>query len=233
MLQFAIGPDGNLYVIDTGQRVSVITPKGRCCASGGRVARSRVSSGSARRTAPSRVGADGQVYVSDSGNDRVEVFTAEGTFVRQFGLHRLWSGSLLPAAARYRRGRRRQRLRGGRLDTTVSAFAPDGSFQWQIGQSDHSPDLNGRQHFADTDSLGRLVLANQDAGRVIYLSASGEEVDAFGSANGFAPTTSPFQARPELPGGACDATVDAADDVVVNSCGRALSKRRCSMRHID
>ena len=37
------------------------------------------------------------------------------------------------------------------------------------------------------------------------------------------PATSPFQARPELPGGACDATVDAADDVIVNSCGGGVS----------
>ena len=77
----------------------------------------------------------------------------------------------------------------------MSAFAPDGSFLWQIGESPHSPDLIGHEHFADTDSLGRLVSANDDAGRVIYLSASGEEVDAFGSANGVHPGHSPFQTR--------------------------------------
>ena len=52
VLQFAIGPDGNLYVIDTGQRVSVITPEGDVLRQWGTHGTRRVSSGSATPGAP-------------------------------------------------------------------------------------------------------------------------------------------------------------------------------------
>jgi len=89
----AIGPDGNLYVTDSSQRVTVISPAGK-------VLRRWGSPGShpgefnfiaPDPSAPDAtmgkitVGADGKVYVSDSGNGRVEVFTPQGRFIREFG----------------------------------------------------------------------------------------------------------------------------------------------------
>ena len=62
------------------------------------------------------------------------------------------------------------------------------------------PDLVGHGHDANLDSRGRLVVGNDDNGRVLYLDRDGHEVDSFN-------------------GGACDATVDSAGDVYVAGCG--------------
>ena len=58
VLQFAIGPDGNLYVIDTGQRVSVITPEGEVLRQWGTQGSGpgEFRLGNAMRMAPSRWG---------------------------------------------------------------------------------------------------------------------------------------------------------------------------------
>src|SRR5690348_14377982 len=84
----AIGPDGNIYVTDIGG-VSVISPQGTVLRRWGSQG---TGPGQFQFDGPvgdphSRiaVGPGGLVYVSDSGNDRVQVFTADGRFVKQFG----------------------------------------------------------------------------------------------------------------------------------------------------
>jgi hypothetical protein len=98
----AIGPDGNLYVTDGCQRVAVISPYGKVLRRWGRAGRGPgefhfvshdpsapgVSAGIA-------VGADGRVYVDDSGNSRLEVFTSVGRFMRQCGRYGSDSGEIL------------------------------------------------------------------------------------------------------------------------------------------
>src|SRR5919201_6553511 len=89
----AIGPNGNLYVTDANQRITVISPSGKVIRRWGRPGSGR---GEFRFVGhdPSdpndingkvAVGPDGLVYVSDGGNARVQVFTGQGRFVRQFG----------------------------------------------------------------------------------------------------------------------------------------------------
>src|SRR5262252_6053782 len=102
----AIGPEnGDLYVTDLSQRVTVISPAGR-------VLRRWGGPGSgpgefrfipSDPTVPTDVHASitvspgGEVYVSDSGNGRVEVFTANGRFIRQFGSYGAGKGRFLLA----------------------------------------------------------------------------------------------------------------------------------------
>lgn len=89
----AVGPDGNLYVTDLSQRVTVISPAGTVLRRWGKPGSGpgefkfiaydpSVPTDVAGQVA---VGPDGDVYVSDSGNARVLVFTPLGRFVRQFG----------------------------------------------------------------------------------------------------------------------------------------------------
>ena len=88
----AIGPDGNLYVTDHSQRVSVISPAGTVLRRWGKPGSGpgefrfiALGPNPAATMGKIAVGPDGKVYVSDSGNGRVQVFTPQGRFVRQLG----------------------------------------------------------------------------------------------------------------------------------------------------
>jgi DNA-binding beta-propeller fold protein YncE len=81
----AIGPDGNLYVVEAGStrsRVSVWTPTGRFLRSFG-----DHGSGPGQLDDPKQVAVDGAgfVYVADAGNSRVERFTPDGQFAASIG----------------------------------------------------------------------------------------------------------------------------------------------------
>src|SRR5260370_31240295 len=89
----AIGPDGNSYVPDLSQRVTVVSPAGTVLRRWGKpgTGPGQFRFIPADPSTPAdvqgqiAVGPDGLVYVSDSGNARVQVFTPQGRFVRQFG----------------------------------------------------------------------------------------------------------------------------------------------------
>lgn len=83
VLRLAFAPNGNFYVTDRSQRVAEVTRTGRVLRTWGRPGTGpgefRLDSGAIA------VGTDGRVYVSDAGNARVQVFTADGQFIRQIG----------------------------------------------------------------------------------------------------------------------------------------------------
>jgi sugar lactone lactonase YvrE len=81
----AIGPEGNLYVVDTDTphtRVSVWTATGRFVRSFG-----DYGSGPGQLSDPRQVAVDGAgfVYVADSANNRIERFTPDGQFAGSIG----------------------------------------------------------------------------------------------------------------------------------------------------
>src|SRR5215472_13581455 len=86
----AIGPNGDLYLTDLSQRVTVISPAGKVLRRWGKPGSGpgefRFIPGDT--TVPTdisgkiAVGQDGTVFVSDSGNARVQEFTPQGRFVR-------------------------------------------------------------------------------------------------------------------------------------------------------
>ena len=86
----AVGAEGSLYVADTwNHRVQVLSLQGQPVRRWGRLAQVRGNDASTfgafygpRSVA---VSPDGDVYVADTGNDRVQVFDAEGTFLRWIG----------------------------------------------------------------------------------------------------------------------------------------------------
>jgi DNA-binding beta-propeller fold protein YncE len=209
----AIGPDGNLYVTDTSQVVAMISPEGAILRRWGRAGKGpgefRFQGADPGDTDPAgihasiAVGPDGQVYVSDSGNYRIEVFSATGAFIRQFGSLGSAEGQFLTPfdlAADTAGNVYVVDDKGG----TVSKFSPAGDFIWRIGGfSAEDPDLVGHEHLASVDTHGRVVMTNDDKGRILYVDAKGHKVDAF-----------------SLRAGACDVTVDAAGDTFVNyGCG--------------
>ncbi len=86
--KIAAGPDGNVYVIDSqNSRVAIFSPDGTFLRQFG-------SYGSVDQAAPGgtfrepwgvAVGQDGQIYIADTWNHRVEVFDSKGAFVRMWG----------------------------------------------------------------------------------------------------------------------------------------------------
>jgi DNA-binding beta-propeller fold protein YncE len=81
----AVGPDGNVYVVESGSdrtRVSVWTPTGRYVRAFG-----DNGSGPGQLSSPGQVAVDGAgfVYVADSANNRVEKFTPDGQYAASIG----------------------------------------------------------------------------------------------------------------------------------------------------
>jgi uncharacterized protein (TIGR03663 family) len=79
----AFGPDGNLYVADSGNnRIEVVSPGGKFIRAFG-----SKGTGDGQFTEPwgIAVSKTGNVYVADTWNHRVEEFTSDGTFVKSWG----------------------------------------------------------------------------------------------------------------------------------------------------
>ena len=215
--ELAIGPDGNLYVTDISERMSVISPNGKVVHRWGKPGN---GPGEFKFTAadPSdpkginaalAIGPHGMVYVAD-GNARVQVFTAQGRLVRQFGSFGSGRGQFLSAPDVVVDTAGNVYTADGTAHY-LAKFTPDGKLVWEIGAStDSDPDLAGSLHLAAIDGHGRLVAANDDAYRVVYVDRDGHKVDAFGSSSDF-------------PGRACDTTVDAFGYVYVTGCGSSSS----------
>ncbi|MEO6511183.1 MAG: NHL repeat-containing protein [Nocardioides sp.] len=209
----AVGPDGNAYVTDNHQQVSVISREGHVIRRWGEPGDGPgefhfVGSDPADPTwRPGRltVGPDGSVYVSDSGNARVQVFTRDGRFVRQFGTFGSGDGQFL----------RPQDLAVAETGDvfvadderqTLTHFSSAGDASWTIGGASPDSDLVGNFHPGAIDGHGRLVVANDFNGRILYLDAQGHEVDAFGGSG------------PLVKDGPCDVTVDDLGYTYVSPC---------------
>ncbi len=212
----AAGPDGNLYVTDFSQRVTVISPGGKVLRRWGKPGTGPgkfkfIASDLATPTDVAgkiAVGRNGMVYVSDSGNDRVQVFTPQGRFIRQFGSYGSGKGQFFFPAGLAVDGSGNVYVADDQ-SRTLAKFSPTGKVIWQIGASTSSDqDLLGHQQLASIDAHGRLVTMNDDQGRVLYLDPSGHKVDAF------SPDSSFF-----FEGNMCEVTVDAAGNTYVSGCG--------------
>jgi DNA-binding beta-propeller fold protein YncE len=158
------------------------------------------------------VGADGVVYVDDSGNARVEVFSPTGRFIRQFGSYGFGKGQIAFSFSIAVDPTRDVYLADDDQGTLMR-FSPTGNLDWVIGgPAATDPDLVGHFHFTSSsiDSHSRLLTGNDNGPRVLYIDSGGHKVDAFGSPQLFR-------------GGPCDVTVDAAGNTYVNSCKEPLS----------
>jgi outer membrane protein assembly factor BamB len=209
LLGLVVAPSGDIYVTDLSNHVTRLDRTGRINSSWGGTGSGpgrfdfTPASSSENVHGSIGVGPDGSVYVSDLDNHRVQVFTPDGKAVRQFGSIGTGPGQF-----------------GLAYDLTADAdgnvyvlddglrnlrkFSPTGSQIWTAdGSTD--PVLAGHGHTATLDSLGRVVLVNDDLGKVAYVDADGSVVDSF-----------------DAPG--CDAPVDREGNVYVSGCGTALTQ---------
>jgi sugar lactone lactonase YvrE len=206
----AIGPDGNLYVTDASQRVTVISPAGKFITRWGGPGKGpgefsfiTHEAGVPGVAAPIAVGSDGRVVVGDTGNARIEVFSPTGTFIRQIGSPGIGPGEFQFPSFVAVDGDGGVYVADDDL-RTVSRFSPTGVFEWRIGGApSDEPYLIGHFHIATVDPHGRLVALNDDVERTLYIDSRGQIVDDFES-------------------GGCDVTVDLAGNTFVNDCQEPL-----------
>jgi DNA-binding beta-propeller fold protein YncE len=217
----AIGPDGNLYVTDYSQRVTVIAPEGRVLRRWGERGSGAgefdfETEDPADPTGLSgkiAVGSNGLVYVSDSGNARVEVFTSAGRFVRQFGSRGTGPGQFAFPFDIAVDGAGNAYVADDQNVGVIEKFSPTGTFLWRIGgTASADPDLNQHHHFDGFDSHGRLVAIGDGNGEVIYLDGGGHKVDTFNARAGAFSALSSND-------GPCEVTVDALGNTYVTGCG--------------
>jgi tripartite motif-containing protein 71 len=153
------------------------------------------------------------VYISDSGNDRVQVFSPQGRFIRQFGSLGSRQGQFLFPSDLVVDGSGNVYVADDQSQT-LAKFSPTGKVVWQIGGSSSSDqDLLGHFHLAAIDAHGRLVVVNDDQHRVLYVDPSGHKVDAFSPNYSFL-----------TEGNVCEATVDAAGNTYLSGCGESSTE---------
>lgn len=196
----AVDNQGNVYVADTwNHRIQKFTGDGKFLLEWGTFGTpgpENPTQGPGQFWGPRGVaiGPDDNVYVTDTGNKRVQVFTPEGQFVAAFG-----GGGPLD----------------GQLDEPVGiAVAPDGTIyvadvwndrvqvfnkdrtylrQWKVEQgwvdtSGENQGINNKPHLA-LDSAGRVYVTDPEQLRVIVYKNDGTEVANFGNPDYFARPT--------------------------------------------
>ena len=203
-IALAIGPTGDAYVTESSDRVTQISPDGtvvrRWGEEGSKAGEFDFIGPNVEDGAYGSIAAapDGKVYVSDSDNHRVQVFSADGDFVRQFGSFGTAAGQFaLPFDLSVDAEGNAYVLDD--ILQRISKFGPDGRFEWTADGSADS-ELKGHGHNADIDSKGRIVVGNDDTGRVIYLDPDGKVLDAFSA-------------------DACSVTIDPANNIYSTGCG--------------
>jgi DNA-binding beta-propeller fold protein YncE len=189
----AVGPDGNAYVADASQHITVISPAGKVLRRWGGHGQGPGQFNFIKHdNAPDvpgvsscvAVGKDGTVYVCDTGNARVQVFSATGKFIRAFGHYgRGPNDWLLPSDLA--------------LDSDGSLYVADdwGQSLWRFDKSgakdwtmlaanQTDEDLSGHQHLAGVDDHHRLVFAVDENSHIVSIDARGHKVDSYSVGDG-------------------------------------------------
>ena len=174
----AIAPDGNIYATDPWHgRVEEFSPNGSFVRSWGTLSLERNDTKASHMYGPRgiAIGLDGDVYVADTGHDRVQVFTSTGTFVRSMGHLGNKPGELNEPSSIAIDG-------SGRIvvadfwNARVVLFDADGTYHsefgvpaWQPGgYDDPQITVDGTDTVFVPDSNGSNVLAYAETGALQY-----------------------------------------------------------------
>jgi streptogramin lyase len=223
-LRLAVAPDGHVYVTDHGQRVTELTASGAVVRQWGgpgtAPGKFRMYSGALT------VGADGDVYVADTGNFRIQVFTSSGRFVAQYGGYGQGAGKFVwPSDIVV--GKDGTMYVADDRAATITALSPTGHQLWRRGTpgAETDPNLVGHEHLGGVDAAGELVTANDDKGRVLFVDPAGNVLDTFSTNQAGAGVDASGIPTGHFPYGTCGATLDPHGDVYVNSCEESYQAR--------
>lgn len=114
-----------------------------------------------------RLANDGMVYVCDRHNDRIQVFTKQGKFIREFFLHpeTLGNGSTWTMTFSHDVGQKYMLVVDGENNTIWIATRSDGRVISSFGHSGRNAGQFHWVHQAAMDSMGNLYTGEVDTGK--------------------------------------------------------------------
>jgi len=178
----AVGPDGNVYVADTwNHRVQVFTPEGEFIRAWGQLGQLDAARDPEDFWGPRAiaVGNDGLVYVADTGNKRIRVYTAEGQWLRDIGSGGTAAGQLNEPVglAIHPDGRI---FVADTWNRRIQVFNTMGQYltSWVIPA--WYGDQGNRPYLALDVERGHLYVTDPDAARVIVYDFNGTMLGSFG-----------------------------------------------------
>jgi DNA-binding beta-propeller fold protein YncE len=178
----AVGPDGKVYVADTwNHRIQVFTPDGQFLAQVG----SSGQSGSAVLSAPGQffgprditVDPQGRIFVSDTGNKRVQVFDANLNHLYSFGGPGIGEGQLdEPVGLAI--GPDRLLYVADTWNQRVQAFTLAGVFVRESPIAGWQDPSTASKPYIATDSTGRVYVSDPEGSQIIISDAQGTPLAA-------------------------------------------------------
>ncbi|WP_119067011.1 flippase activity-associated protein Agl23 [Aggregatilinea lenta] len=185
----ALGPDGNVYVADTwNHRVQIFTPDGELLRQWGHqgVLPDDTSPDAFWGPRDIVVGADGTVYVADTGNKRVRVYTSEGEFVRDIGGSGTELGQMDEPVGLALNPVDGDLYVAESWNQRIQVFAPDGTSlrAWSVNMWFTNRESSNRPYLAISPD-GSLVFATDmdDHERIVAYDLNGQVVASFDQAD--------------------------------------------------
>ncbi len=168
-----VGPDGQLYVVNAGaNEVLVLSPAGTLVRRWGTTGTGEAQFDFLRdATDPFSaiggvaVGADGSVAVTDTVNDRVQQFTSDGTFIRQWGTFGPDDGQFLEPIDVAVGPDGTLAVVDDRRDD-IQTFRSDGTWLATIGGHGAKPGQLANTGGVDVDAAGTILNADYDNQRI-------------------------------------------------------------------
>ncbi len=178
----AIGPDGNVYVADTwNHRIQVFTPDGEFIRTWGQLGQLEAALNPTDFWGPRDVAVDssGLVYVADTGNKRIRVFTPAGELVRTIGSSGVGAGQLNEPVglAVHPDGRL---FVADTWNRRIQVFSLDGAYlnSWVV--TAWYGDQGNRPYLALDAARGQLYVTDPDAARVMVYDFNGNLLGSYG-----------------------------------------------------
>ncbi len=181
----ALGPDGSLYVADTWNfQVQVISPEGETINRWGE----RGEYGLGAQPEPVygfwgprdvKVDSQGQVYVSDTGNKRIRVYTSDGVHVRDIGSGGSAEGQVDEPSglALHPDGRL---FVADYWNRRISVFNTGGAFMYTFPVRAWYDEQGNRPYLAVDPQRDYIYVTDPDAGRVLVYTTTGDCLGSFG-----------------------------------------------------
>ncbi len=179
-----VGPDGNIYVADTwNHRIQVFSPEGELLGKFGTFGQS----GSSVSSAPSQfygprdivIDKDGNIYVTDTGNKRIQVFGPDFGFIRSFGGPGIIEGRLDEPVG-LGLGPDNLIYVADTWNRRMQVFTLEGDFvrEWPIAGWTSESVVN--KPYVAVDSVGRVYVSDPEGPRVLIFDDDGTALAVLG-----------------------------------------------------